>query len=268
MASEGTGMNITLDGRKALITGGSKGLGLAMAKMFATSGGHVALVARGAEALEAAAAEIRSAAPTATVVVIPADIRTEQGCADAVGAAMRGLGQVDILINNAGTSQRGPFMEVSEALWKDDLDLKLMAAIRLCRGVLPGMAERKWGRIINVLNIGAKAPAAGSAPTSISRAAGMALTKALANEYAPHNVLVNALLVGIIESDQWVRRHAGEQRNITWEEWKAEQGKSVPLGRIGHADEFAAQALLLASDRGGYITGTAINIDGGRSPVV
>lgn len=261
-------MNITLDGRTAMITGGSKGLGLAMAKMFAESGGHVALVARGAEALEAAAAEIRAAAPAAKVVVVPADIRTEQGCADAAAAAIRGLGQVDILVNNAGTSQRGPFLEVSEALWRDDLDLKLMAAIRLCRAVLPGMVERKWGRIINVLNIGAKAPAAGSAPTSISRAAGMALTKALANEFAPHNVLVNAMLVGIIESDQWVRRHAQEKRNISWEEWKAEQGKSVPLGRMGYAHEFAAQALLLASDMGGYTTGTAINLDGGRSPVV
>jgi len=261
-------MNITLDGRTAMITGGSKGLGLAMAKMFAESGGHVALVARGAEALEAAAAEIRAAAPGAKVVTVPADIRTEQGCADAAAAAIAGLGQVDILVNNAGTSQRGPFLEISEALWKDDLDLQLMATIRLCRAVLPGMAERKWGRIINVLNIGAKAPAATSTPTSVSRAAGMALTKALANEYAPHNVLVNAMLVGIIESDQWVRRHASEQRNITWEEWKAEQGKSVPLGRMGYAHEFAAQALLLASEMGGYITGTAINVDGGRSPVV
>ncbi len=261
-------MELTLDGRCAIITGGSKGLGLAMAKMFAESGGHVALVARGAEALEAAAAEIRAAAPAAKVVAIPADIRSAQGCADAAGAAIRALGQVDILVNNAGTSQRGPFLSITDELWKDDLDLKLMAAIRLCRAVLPGMAERKWGRIINVLNIGAKAPAATSTPTSVSRAAGMALTKAMANEYAPHNVLVNALLVGIIESDQWVRRHAGEQRNISWNEWKAEQGKSVPLGRMGYAHEFAAQALLLASEMGGYITGTAINIDGGRSPVV
>jgi NAD(P)-dependent dehydrogenase (short-subunit alcohol dehydrogenase family) len=96
----------------------------------------------------------------------------------------------------------------------------------------------------------------------------MALTKAMANEFAPHNVLVNAMLVGIIESDQWVRRHASEQRNISWEEWKAEQGKAVPLGRIGKAEEFAAMALLLASDQGGFISGTAINVDGGKSPVV
>ena len=260
--------DMRLNGRAALITGGSKGLGLAMAKAFAQAGGNVALVARGAEALARAEGEVREAAPTARVAAIAADIRTPEGCAQAYNGAARALGQVDILVNNAGTSQRGPFLEASDELWQDDLDLKLFAAIRLCRLALPGMRDRKWGRIINVLNIGAKAPLAGSTPTSVSRAAGMALTKALANEFAPHNVLVNALLVGIIESDQWVRRHAKDQRNISWEEWKAEQGKPVPLGRIGKAEEFAAMALLLASDAGGYVTGTAINIDGGRSPVV
>lgn len=261
-------MQLTLNGRHALITGGSKGLGLAIAKAFAQAGGHVALVARGAEALEAARAEIQAAAPAAKVAAVPADIRSAEGCAAAVSAAVAAIGPIDILVNNAGTSQRGPFMDITDALWEDDLNLKLMAAVRLCRGVLPGMQQRRWGRIINVLNIGAKAPLATSTPTSVSRAAGMALTKALANEYAPHNVLVNALLVGIIESDQWVRRHAADKRNITWEEWKEEQGRSVPLGRIGKAEEFAAMALMLASEQGGYVTGTAINVDGGRSPVV
>jgi len=261
-------MHITLNSRNALITGGSKGLGLAMALAFARAGGHVALVARGAEALEEAKAQVQAAAPSAKVAAIPADIRTAEGCAAAVAAASKAIGPIDILLNNAGTSQRGPFLDISDALWEDDLNLKLMAAVRLCRAVIPGMRERRWGRIINVLNIGAKAPLATSTPTSVSRAAGMALTKALANEYAPDNILVNALLVGIIESDQWVRRHAADQRNITWEEWKEEQGRMVPLGRIGKSEEFAAMALLLASDQGGYVTGTAINVDGGRSPVV
>ena len=261
-------MHITVNSRNALITGGSKGLGLAMALAFARAGGHVALVARGAEALEEAKAQVQAAAPSAKVAAIPADIRTAEGCAAAVAAASKAIGPIDILLNNAGTSQRGPFLDISDALWEDDLNLKLMAAVRLCRAVIPGMRERRWGRIINVLNIGAKAPLATSTPTSVSRAAGMALTKALANEYAPDNILVNALLVGIIESDQWVRRHAADQRNITWEEWKEEQGRMVPLGRIGKSEEFAAMALLLASDQGGYVTGTAINVDGGRSPVV
>jgi 3-oxoacyl-[acyl-carrier protein] reductase len=261
-------MQLTLNGRAALITGGSKGLGLAIAKAFAGAGGHVALVARGAETLAKAEAEVKQAAPAAKVAAIAADIATAGGCERAFGEAQRALGQIDILVNNAGTSQRGPFLEISDALWQADLDLKLFAAIRLTRLAFPAMQGRKWGRIINVLNIGAKAPQGGSAPTSVSRAAGMALTKVLANEGAPHNVLVNALLVGIIESDQWVRRHAAEKRNISWEDWKAEQGKPVPLGRIGRAEEFAAMALLLASEQCGYVTGTAINVDGGRSPVV
>lgn len=261
-------MQISIEGRRALITGGSKGLGLAMGLAFARAGGHVALVARGAEALAAAKAEIEAAAPGAKVAAIAGDIRDAAECIRLHAEAEAAIGPIDILVNNAGTSQRGPFLDISDALWQDDLDLKLMAAVRFCRAVLPGMRARKWGRIINVLNIGAKAPLATSTPTSVSRAAGMALTKALANEYAPDNILVNAMLVGIIESDQWVRRHAADKRNITWEEWKAEQGRAVPLGRIGKAEEFASLALLLASEQGGYITGTAINVDGGRSPVV
>ena len=261
-------MNITLNGRGAIITGGSKGLGLAMAKTFAEAGGNVAIIARDAGSLAKAEAEIRASAPGVKVAAISADIRTAEGCEAAYAGALKGIGQVDILVNNAGTSQRGGFLDVTDALWQDDLDLKLFAAIRLCRLAIPAMRDRKWGRVINVLNIGAKAPLAGSTPTSVSRAAGMALTKAMANEFAPHNVLVNAMLVGIIESDQWVRRHAAEKRNISWEDWKAEQGKAVPLGRIGKAEEFAAMALLLASEQGGFISGTAINVDGGKSPVV
>ncbi len=262
-------MHLTLNGRAALITGGSKGLGLAIAKAYAGAGGHVAIVARGAEALAKAEAEVKAAGPKAKVAAIAADIATAEGCERAFAEAQRALGgQIDILVNNAGTSQRGPFLEVSDALWQADLDLKLFAQIRLSRLALPGMQARQWGRIINVLNIGAKAPLGGSAPTSVSRAAGMALTKVLANEGAPHNVLVNAMLVGIIESDQWVRRFAKEKRNISWEDWKAEQGKPIPLGRIGRAEEFAAMALLLASEQCGYVTGTAINVDGGKSPVV
>lgn len=261
-------MNITLNGRGAIITGGSKGLGLAMAKTFAEAGGNVAIIARDGGSLAKAEAEIRAAAPGVKVAAISADIRTAEGCEAAYAGALKGIGQVDILVNNAGTSQRGGFLDVTDALWQDDLDLKLFAAIRLCRLAIPAMRDRKWGRVINVLNIGAKAPLAGSTPTSVSRAAGMALTKAMANEFAPHNVLVNAMLVGIIESDQWVRRHAAEKRNISWEDWKAEQGKAVPLGRIGKAEEFAAMALLLASEQGGFISGTAINVDGGKSPVV
>lgn len=261
-------MQIRLDGRVALITGGSKGLGRAIAESFVESGAAVAIVARGRAELDASKAAIAARFQGARVAAITADVSTAEGCARAAGEAAAQLGPVDILVNNAGTSQRGPFMQVDDALWQADLDLKLFAAIRLTRAVWPGMVERKWGRVLNVLNTGAKAPPAEGAPTAVSRAAGMALTKVLAGEGAKHGILVNALLVGIIESDQWVRRHAADPRGLSWEAWKAEQGKGVPLGRIGRAEEFAAMATVLASDAGGYVTGTAINVDGGRSPVV
>ncbi|WP_372624075.1 SDR family oxidoreductase [Falsiroseomonas sp.] len=261
-------MQIRLDGRTALITGGSKGLGRAMAESFVESGAAVAIVARRQAELDKTKAEIAARFQGARVVAIAADVSTAEGCARAASQAAAELGPVDILVNNAGTSQRGPFMEVDDALWQADLDLKLFAAIRLIRAVWPGMKERGWGRIINVLNTGAKAPAANGAPTAVSRAAGMALTKILSLEGAPHGILVNAMLVGIIESDQWVRRHATDPRGLTWEEWKKDAAKGVPLGRLGKAEEFAALATFLCSDQGGYITGTATNVDGGRTPVV
>ncbi|MFN6999517.1 SDR family NAD(P)-dependent oxidoreductase [Elioraea tepidiphila] len=261
-------MNISLAGRRALITGASEGLGLAMARRFAASGADVAMLARRPDVLEAAAASVRAAAPGRTIVALPCDVANADAIAATWPKAEAALGGIDILVNNAGTSKRGPFPAITDAEWQADLDLKLFAAIRLARLAWPGMAERRWGRILNVLNIGAKAPPAEGAPTAVSRAAGMALTKVLANEGAPRGILVNALLVGIIESAQWVRRHAAEKRTITWEQWCAEQGAAVPLGRLGTAEEFANVACFLASDAAGYVTGTAINVDGGRSPVV
>ena len=119
-----------------------------------------------------------------------------------------------------------------------------------------------------MLNSGAKWQRFGSAPTSVTRAAGMALTKVLSNEGAAHNVLVNAVLVGFIQTDQWVRGHAKEQKGRTLDEYLAEMGTRVPLGRVGTAEEFANMILFLASNAGSYVTGTAINVDGGFCPVV
>ena len=203
-----------MDGRNAIVTGGSKGLGKAIAAEFFRSGANVAIVSRGREALDVAKAKIAEMSG-GKIITITADIRQVDECARAVAEAESALGGVDVLVNNAGTSQRGPFLEVSDELWKDDLDLKLFASIRLSRLVLPGMRERRWGRIINVLNVGAKMPGAEGAPTAVSRAAGMALMKVLANEGAPYNVLVNGMLVGKIRSDQWERRHAQDRGGLS-----------------------------------------------------
>jgi NAD(P)-dependent dehydrogenase (short-subunit alcohol dehydrogenase family) len=260
-------MQFTMHGRKALITGGSLGIGLAIGETFARAGASVALVARRPEVLEQARAKV-AAAGAPKVVAIAADVGKAADCERAYKEAVAGLGGVDVLVNNAGTSQRGPFEEISDELWQHDLDLKLFAAIRLARLALPSMKANRFGRIINILNTGAKAPPAEGAPTAVTRAAGMALTKVLAGEGAKHNVLVNGLLVGRIESDQWVRRHAAGGSNKSMEEYYSDMGKSLPMGRLGTSQEFANAALFLASDAGSYITGTAINVDGGLCPVV
>jgi len=258
-------MNISLSGRAAIVTGGSKGIGLAVATRFAASGADVAILGRDEEALKDGVAAIRKATKT-RVIGVQADVSKAADINRAYGEVMGAFDKVDIIVNNAGTSQAMPFEKLTDQILYDDLELKLFAAVRLIRLVAPQMKERRWGRIINVLNIGAKAPRPNSMPTSISRGAGMAMTKALSHELAPHNVLVNAMLVGIIRADQHVQR--AKRTNVPIEEYYKAHGKEIPIGRAGEAEEFANLACFLVSEQGSYITGTAINVDGGRSPVV
>jgi 3-oxoacyl-[acyl-carrier protein] reductase len=262
-------MEISLSGRTAIVTGGSKGIGLAVATRFAQSGADVAIVARGKESLDEAVAAIKKTAKEsnkARVIGVQADVGVAGDIQRAYDEVMKAFGKVDIIVNNAGTSRAMPFEKVTDEILHGDIEQKLFAAVRLIRLVAPQMKERRWGRIINVLNIGAKAPRPNSMPTSVSRAAGMAMTKALSAEFAPHNVLVNAMLVGFIEADQHVQ--AAKKANIPIADYYKAREKEIPLGRAGKAEEFANLACFLASDQGGYITGTATNVDGGRSPVV
>jgi 3-oxoacyl-[acyl-carrier protein] reductase len=197
-------MDVNLAGRTAIITGASKGIGLAVATRFAASGAEVAIIARGREALDNAV-KIIAENGRARVAAIQADVAVAADLRRAYDEAMTQFGKIDIVVNNAGTSRTGAFEEITDEVWREDFDQKLFAAIRLTRLVWPQLKERRWGRVINTLNIGAKAPRPRSAPTSVTRAAGLALTKVLAGEGAPYNILVNALLVGFIEADQHVR---------------------------------------------------------------
>jgi NAD(P)-dependent dehydrogenase (short-subunit alcohol dehydrogenase family) len=260
-------MEIRLDGRSAIVTGGSKGLGLAIAKEYAVSGADVAIVARDPGTLAEAKQEIAAAAPGRKVAAVSCDVAKAAEIQKAYDQIMAELGKIDIFVNNAGQSTRGPSETITDEQWQYDFDLKLFAQVRFCRLIFPQMKERRWGRIISVLNIGAKAPGADSAPTSISRAAQLAFTKVLSQEGAPHNVLANSLHVGVIVSDQIVRRYNRERPNVSLDEYIAQAGRPVPLGRMGRAEEFASIACFLASDAASYITGTSINVDGGRSPI-
>lgn len=260
-------MDVRLDGRVAIITGSSKGLGFAMAKEFAASGANVAILARNPDGLAEAKAAASEGA-SGRVETFQCDVAKADDINRTFAAVVGTFGKVDIVINNAGLSRAMPSTQITDEIWHEDLELKLFAAIRFARLAWPGMQERKWGRIINVLNTGAKAPRANGAPTAVSRAAGMALMKVLANEGAPHGILVNGMLVGQIVSDQIARRFTAERPNMSFDEFVAKAGAGIPVGRMGRAEEFAAMACLLCSDLGGFTTGTAINMDGGASPVV
>jgi NAD(P)-dependent dehydrogenase (short-subunit alcohol dehydrogenase family) len=260
-------MEIRLDGRSAIVTGGSKGLGLAIAQEYAASGADVAILARDQGTLAEAKQQIEAGAPGRKVVAISCDVAKAADISRAYDEAMSAFGKIDIFVNNAGQSTRGPSETITDEMWQADFDLKLFAQVRFCRLIFPQMKERRWGRIISVLNIGAKAPGADSAPTSISRAAQLAFTKVLSQEGAPYNVLANSLHVGVIVSDQIMRRHRREGANVSLDDFIAQAGRAVPLGRMGRAEEFASIATFLASDAASYITGTSINVDGGRSPI-
>ncbi len=267
-------MDTSLNNKVALITGASKGLGLAMAKAYYSHGAKVALLARGAEDLTAAAAQISGLAlsdpyrDSAQVKTYVCDVTNPDALITTHQKVVADLGSVDVLVNNAGQSAAKPFLKITDEEWQADLDLKLMAAVRLTRLVWPAMAEKQWGRVINLLNVYAKLPDAGTAPTSISRAAGMALTKVLSAEGAADNILVNAMLIGFIESDQIRRQHAASDQSLSLQEFIAKAGQRLPMKRMGKAEEAADLALFLASDRASYLTGCAINMDGGLSKAV
>ena len=258
-------MDLQLKGKTALVLAASKGLGKACAIALATEGADVMIGARDRETLERTATEIRSLGK-GRVMALPVDVNMPEQAEKIVEATASAFGRIDILVNNAGVSRNAPFEQVTDEMWREDFDQKLFAAIRLTRLVWPQLKERRWGRIINTLNIGAKAPRPGSAPTSVTRAAGMALTKVLAGEGGPFNILVNALLIGFIEADQHVR--AAARIGVSHQDYMNQRSKEIPLGRPGRAEEFANLACFLASDAGSYITGTAINVDGGLSRVV
>jgi 3-oxoacyl-[acyl-carrier protein] reductase len=256
-------LDLGLKGKVAIVTGGSDGLGRATALRLASEGCKVAICGRREDHLEAAAAAI-AAETLGEMLACRADVSSAADIEALVSATVDRFGGVDILVNNAGTSAAASLEALDDAAWQKDIDLKLMAAVRLCRRVVPIMRERGGGSIVNATIVGGKAPAARSLPTSVTRAAGINLTKSLANEYAGANIRVNTVCIGLLKSAQWERR-AG---NRPVAEIYAEMAARVPLGRIGEAEEYADLVAFLVSARAAYITGTAINLDGGMSPVV
>ncbi|MBN1210100.1 MAG: SDR family oxidoreductase [Myxococcaceae bacterium] len=259
-------MDLELSGKVVLVTGASEGLGAAVCNRLVWEGARVALCARNLRRLDATAATLR--AQGGEVLALPADVSRAEDLERFVTAAHERWGRVDALVNNAGSASAKPFLSVTDAEWEQDLQLKLFAAVRAVRLTAPHLRAAGGGAIVNVLSIKAKEPGKNTTPSSVTRAAGMSLTKVLSKELGPDGIRVNAVLVGMIESGQWERRAeaAGKPPQVLYAEKSREAG--VPLGRIGRAEEFADVVAFLVSPRASYVSGTAINVDGGLSGVV
>ena len=255
--------DLGLAGKVAIITGGSDGLGRAAAQRLASEGANVAICGRRRDYLEQAAREL-SADAGGTVIPVQADVTSADDCTRLVDETERQFGGIDILMNNAGASAASLLEDVTDDAWQADFDLKVMAAVRLCRAVVPSMRARGGGSIVNASIGGGKAPPAGQLPTSLTRAAGLNLTKSLANEFAPANIRVNAICIGLLKSAQWERRAGEDGLDALYQR----MGEKVPLGRVGEAEDYGDLAAFLCSSRASYITGTSINLDGGMCPVL
>lgn len=257
-------MGLGLRGKVVAITGGSEGIGRATAIRFAGEGSKLAICARRAEVLNAFADELRRAGTDVLAVV--ADMAKPGDPERFIEETVKRFGRIDVVVNNAGGTGQSPFMTVDDAAWQNDIDIKVFAHIRTARAAIPHMKKQGGGRIINLSMVGARQPFASSFPTTISRAAGLALVKALSKEYAADNILVNAVAVGKIKSKQQERRAAREGLSVA--EHYERTGKTIPLGRMGEAEEVANVIAFLASDAASYVTGCCIQVDGGLSGVL
>ncbi|WP_054028325.1 SDR family NAD(P)-dependent oxidoreductase [Bacillus sp. FJAT-28004] len=260
-------MELGLKGKIAVITGGSKGIGLATALLLAAEGAEIAIVAREEESLRSAAEQIKERTGK-EVLAISADVSRPEDVTRAVEQTIERFGGVNILVNNAGTSAAKPFDQVETDAWTADLDLKLLGAVHFARAVLPHMRKAGGGAIVNVTAIGGKTPGASSLPTSVSRAAGLALTKAMSKDLAADQIRVNAVCIGLIRSAQIERMWQAKAPELSWDEFAADKSHGIPLGRIGNAQEAANVIGFLVSEAASFVTGTSVNIDGGISAVL
>ncbi len=252
-------MDFGYKGKVAVITGSSKGIGRETAEQMVKLGAKVLLVARGEDALKEAAAELRE---FGEADYIRQDI-TETGAGEKiVEAAVEKFGRLDVLVNNAGSSFAKSFEDVELAGWEEDIDLKVMAAVKVSKAALPHL-KKQGGAILNLTAVMGKTPQANSLPTTVSRSAGLALTKAMSKDLGQHNIRVNAVCIGLIRSDQIEKRWQKTAPELSWEEFSVKSAGNIPLGRIGDTAEAANVITFLCSDLASYVSGTAVNIDGG-----
>lgn len=257
-------MDLGLKGKAALVCGASAGLGRAIAHALAEEGADLVICSRSEERIGSAAAEIADATG-ARVESVAANLSTLEGCRTAVRAAEDALGRVDILVTNTGGPPSGPFEDHTPETWSKSISQNLESVVNLVRAALPGMKERRWGRIVNVTSISVKQPVAGLILSNTLRAGVTGFAKTIANEAGPFGVTVNNVLPGytrterLVELADAVAGRTDATQDEVYGRWEAE----VPMGRLAEPEELAALAAFLCSERAGYVTGQSVAVDGG-----
>jgi 3-oxoacyl-[acyl-carrier protein] reductase len=257
-------MDLGLGGRVALVAAASRGLGRAIAEELAAEGAAVVMCARDPEALERARDDL-ARRTGADVHAVVADVSTQAGTDTVAAEAFARFGRVDVLVTNAGGPPAGPFEAHGWDAWERAVQLTLRSAVELTRLVLPGMKERRWGRVINVTSIAVKQPVDGLLLSNSIRAAVTGFARTVATEVAPFGVTVNNILPGYTRTErvEQLNRATAQREGITVDEVQRRIEAQIPMRRLGEPREFAALAAFLASERASYITAQSIAVDGG-----
>jgi 3-oxoacyl-[acyl-carrier protein] reductase len=258
-------MELGLRGKVALVTGGSRGIGAAVARGLAREGARVAITARTAARLEETARSLRESTG-AEIHAVTGDL-TRPGEAERVVAdTVAHFGRVDILVNNAGASPGGRLLDLTEADWEKSLQLKFMGYVRCAKAVIPHMLRQGGGRIVNIVGNDGVKPLGLELSPSAANAADLAVTVALAEQYGRQNILINAINPGPVATERWDELVAGiaKAHGISVADAQKKVDRSVPLGRIARPEEVADVAVFVASERASFMNGALILLDGGQ----
>ena len=268
-------MDLGLAGRVCAVTGASRGIGRATARMLCAEGASVLLIARGAEPLLEAVVECRqSAADGAAAEELVLDVTEPDAGERIVAACEERFGKLDVLVNNAGTARWRDLDEVPEGDWYGAWELNVMASLRAMRAAIPGMVQRRWGRVVNVSSSAAKRPSALMPEYSVAKAAQLSLSRLFADRVAADGVLVNAVCPGPTRSELWMGEGGllDQSRDLSGAASREEALQAAaakrPISRLAEVEEIAAAIVFLCSERASYVAGSAWSVDGGTVQVI